>query len=146
MDSISSFLKNDDGSIQYTVSKDGVEAFSQKITPGADADFKTPDGNMAKVFYELKGDSLESVITFPDGNKLHLDRIFEGNTMKQVSVLKIICERFPVISINYIYLPTEYQSNETESVKKYLLNICDETFTVYFRNRKSLVELLDEFI
>ncbi|KAI8442085.1 hypothetical protein MSG28_005719 [Choristoneura fumiferana] len=86
MDSISTFQKNDDGSIQYIVFKAGAEAFNQKITPGVDADFKTPDGSNAKVHFELKGDTLESVITLSNGNKLHLDRIFEGNTMKQFVV------------------------------------------------------------
>ncbi|KAI8442083.1 hypothetical protein MSG28_005717 [Choristoneura fumiferana] len=85
MDSISTFQKNDDGSIQYIVFKAGAEAFNQKITPGVDADFKTPDGSNAKVHFELKGDTLESIITLSNGNKLHLDRIFEDNTMKQIA-------------------------------------------------------------
>ncbi|XP_073948215.1 uncharacterized protein [Choristoneura fumiferana] len=85
MNSISIFNKNDDGTIQFVVSNDGKESFNQKIVPGGDVDFKTPDGKTAKVHFEVKGDTIESRVTFDDGRKLHMDRVFEGNTMKQIA-------------------------------------------------------------
>lgn len=93
MTSISSFNKNDDGTIQYVVSDDGKEVFNQKIVPGGDVDFKTPDGKTAKIHFQLKGDTIESQIVFEDGTKLHMDRVFEGNTMKQVSTFYKLIHR-----------------------------------------------------
>ncbi|XP_061722205.1 uncharacterized protein LOC133528762 [Cydia pomonella] len=83
-DSISRFEKNADGSVQYIVSKDGQEHFNQKMTPGVEVDFTTPDGIKTKVSCQINDDSVQTVMTFPDGGKLHMDRVFEGNTMKHI--------------------------------------------------------------
>ncbi|XP_063368383.1 uncharacterized protein LOC134656790 [Cydia amplana] len=82
-DSTSRFEKNADGSVQYIVSKDGQELFNQKMTPGVEADFTTPDGIKTKVTCQIN-EGVQTVMTFPDGNKLHMDRVFEGNTMKNI--------------------------------------------------------------
>ncbi|XP_063388587.1 uncharacterized protein LOC134674443 [Cydia fagiglandana] len=83
-DSVSRFEKNPDGSVQYIVSKDGQERFNQKMTQGAEADFTTPDGIKTKVSCQINDDGVQTVMTFPDGAKLHMDRVFEGNTMKLI--------------------------------------------------------------
>ncbi|XP_063541247.1 uncharacterized protein LOC134750084 [Cydia strobilella] len=82
--SISRFEKNADGSIQYIVSKDGQERLNLKMTPGAEVDFTTPDGKNTKISCQTKDDGVLSVMTFPDGVKLHMDRVFDGNNMKLI--------------------------------------------------------------
>ncbi|XP_047999300.1 uncharacterized protein LOC125236519 [Leguminivora glycinivorella] len=83
-DSVSRFEKNADGTISYIVTKDGQESFNQKMTPGVEVDFTTPDGIQTKISSEVSDDAVRTVLTFPDGVKIHMDRVFEGNTMKNI--------------------------------------------------------------
>ncbi|XP_061722888.1 uncharacterized protein LOC133529226 [Cydia pomonella] len=80
-ESISTFLNNGDGSIQYVVTVGDKEIINQNIVLDEEKDFKTPDGIDTKNTFTREGETLKSVMKFPDGKVLHLDREFGADKM-----------------------------------------------------------------
>ncbi|XP_073948216.1 fatty acid-binding protein, heart-like [Choristoneura fumiferana] len=80
-ESLTSFKDNGDGTIQYLVTLGDKEIINQTITLGVEKDFKTPEDIVTKVTFTFDGGKLKSVMKFPDGKVLYMDREFDDNTM-----------------------------------------------------------------
>ncbi|XP_063388671.1 uncharacterized protein LOC134674508 [Cydia fagiglandana] len=96
-DTITSFTKNADGSLQYVV-KDGTgkTLVDQKIVLSTLTDYRSPDGMETKVKFELAGDVLKSEMYLPDGNVVHMDRYFEANSLKMELYVQGVAEKATV--------------------------------------------------
>ncbi|XP_063388758.1 uncharacterized protein LOC134674571 [Cydia fagiglandana] len=96
-DTISTFSKNDDGTLQYVVkSGSGALVLDQKIVLAEHRDFTSPDGMDTNVKFSLDGDVLKSHFHLPDGNVVHMNRYFEGNGMRMEIYTKGSAEKATV--------------------------------------------------
>ncbi|KAI8442082.1 hypothetical protein MSG28_005716 [Choristoneura fumiferana] len=73
-ESLTSFKDNGDGTIQQ-----GNHQPNHHL--GVEKDFKTPEDIVTKVTFTFDGGKLKSVMKFPDGKVLYMDREFDDNTM-----------------------------------------------------------------
>ncbi|XP_047999374.1 uncharacterized protein LOC125236567 [Leguminivora glycinivorella] len=96
-ESVSSFTKNADGSIQYVVKDNtGKVVLDEKIVLSALSEYKSPDGVVTKIKFDLQGDVLKSEMHFPDGKIVHMDRHFEANGYKMELYLQGAAEKATV--------------------------------------------------
>ncbi|XP_061722416.1 uncharacterized protein LOC133528924 [Cydia pomonella] len=96
-DTISTFSKNTDGTLQYVVkSSSGALILDQKIVLAEHRDFTSPDGMDTNVKFVLDGDVLKSHFHLPDGSVVYMNRYFEANGMKMEMYIKGAAEKATV--------------------------------------------------
>ncbi|XP_063368772.1 uncharacterized protein LOC134657150 [Cydia amplana] len=94
-DTISTYSKNADGTLQYVVkSGSGAIILDQKIILAEHRDFKSPDGKMdTNVKFVLDGDVLKSHYHLPNGSVVHMNRHFDANGMRMEIYVKGVDEK-----------------------------------------------------
>ncbi|XP_063628845.1 uncharacterized protein LOC134800265 [Cydia splendana] len=96
-DTVTSFTKNADGTLQYVVKDStGKVLVDQKIVLSTLTDYKSPDGMETKLKFELAGDVLKSEMHLPDGKVVHMDRYFEASSLKMELYVQGVAEKATV--------------------------------------------------